>query len=102
MGFFNSIQFTAMNTIAIADLRDSHTSSGNSLLAVNQQLSVGFGIAIGLIILKVFENNTAITQGVIHLAFRYTFFTVGFLTIFTGLVFRRLHWSDGENMKSQV
>ena len=102
MGFFNSIQFTAMNTIAIADLRDSHTSSGNSLLAVNQQLSVGFGIAIGLIILKVFENNTAITHGVIHLAFRYTFFTVGFLTIFTGLVFRRLHWSDGENMKSQV
>jgi len=102
LGFFNSIQFTAMNTIAIADLRDSHTSSGNSLLAVNQQLSVGFGIAIGLIILKVFENNATITHGVIHLAFRYTFFTVGFLTIFTGLVFRRLHWSDGENMKSQV
>ncbi|SFI74841.1 drug resistance transporter, EmrB/QacA subfamily [Kaistella treverensis] len=102
LGFFNSIQFTAMNTIAIADLRDSHTSSGNSLLAVNQQLAVGFGIAIGLIVLKVFENNTSITNGVIHLAFRYTFFTVGFLTIFTGLVFRRLHSSDGENMRAQA
>ena len=102
LGFFNSIQFTAMNTIAIADLRDSHTSSGNSLLAVNQQLAVGFGIAIGLIILKVFENNTSITNGAIHLAFRYTFFTVGFLTIFTGLVFRRLHSSDGENMRAQA
>ena len=102
LGFFNSIQFTAMNTIAIADLRDAHTSSGNSLLAVNQQLAVGFGIAIGLITLKLFENNSAITHGEIHLAFRYTFFLVGLLTIFTGFVFRRLHWTDGENMKSAL
>jgi MFS family permease len=102
LGFFNSIQFTSMNTIAIADLRDIHTSSGNSLLAVNQQLAVGFGIAIGLITLKLFENNAAVTHGEIHLAFRYTFFLVGFLTIFTGFVFRRLHVSDGNNMKSQV
>ena len=102
MGFFNSIQFTAMNTIAIADLRDDHTSSGNSLLAVNQQLAVGFGIAIGLITLKLFENNTSLTSGNIHLAFRYTFYIVGFLTIFSGFVFRRLHYKDGDNMKSQV
>lgn len=102
LGFFNSIQFTSMNTIAIADLRDSHTSSGNSLLAVNQQLAIGFGIALGLIILKLFENNTAISHGQVHLAFRYTFFLVGILTIFTGLAFRRLHPSDGENMKSHA
>ena len=102
LGFFNSIQFTAMNTIAIADLRNDHTSSGNSLLAVNQQLAVGFGIAIGLITLKLFENNTTLTSGNIHLAFRYTFYTVGFLTIFSGFVFRRLHYKDGDNMKSQV
>ncbi len=100
LGFFNSIQFTSMNTIAIADLRDSHTSSGNSLLAVNQQLAVGFGIAFGLIALKLFENNTGITEGNTHLAFRYTFYTVGFLTVISGFVFRRLHATDGENMKS--
>ncbi|MDQ0478016.1 MFS transporter [Chryseobacterium sp. MDT2-18] len=102
LGFFNSIQFTSMNTIAIADLRDSHTSSGNSLLAVNQQLAVGFGIAIGLIILKLFEDSLSITSGKIHFAFRYTFFLVGILTICTGFVFRRLHSTDGNNMKSQV
>lgn len=100
LGFFNSIQFTSMNTIAIADLRTSHTSSGNSLLAVNQQLAVGFGIAFGLIALKLFENNTSLIQGNTHLAFRYTFFVVGFLTVLSGFVFRRLHSSDGENMKS--
>ena len=100
LGFFNSIQFTSMNTISIADLRDAHTSSGNSLLAVNQQLAIGFGIAIGLITLKLFENNMAISHGEIHLAFRYTFFLVGFLTILTGFIFRRLHVTDGENMRS--
>ena len=102
LGFFNSIQFTAMNTIAIADLREVHTSSGNSLLAVNQQLAVGFGIAFGLIVLKLFENNVAITTSSTHLAFRYTFFIVGFLTILSGFVFRRLHFRDGENMRSEV
>ena len=97
LGFFNSIQFTSMNTISIADLRNDHTSSGNSLLAVNQQLAIGFGIAFGLIILKSFEAKAENP----HLAFRYTFFVVGILTILSGFVFRRLHTKDGENMKSE-
>lgn len=102
LGFFNSIQFTSMNTIAIADLREVHTSSGNSLLAVNQQLAVGFGIALGLIVLKLLENNTAITGSNTHLAFRYTFYIVGLLTVLSGFIFRRLHFKDGDNMKSEV
>ncbi len=100
LGFFNSIQFTSMNTISLADLRNSHTSSGNSLLAVNQQLAIGFGIAFGLIVLKIFEGNTALMHGNPHLAFRYTFIVVGLLTILSGFVFRRLHSRDGENMRS--
>jgi MFS family permease len=99
LGFFNSIQFTSMNTISIADLRNFQTSSGNSLISVNQQLAIGFGIAFGLIVLKLFEN-TDLIQGEIHNAFRY-FLTVGILTILSGLVFRRLHISDGKNMKSK-
>lgn len=101
MGFFNSIQFTAMNTIAIADLRTMHTSSGNSLLAVNQQLSVGFGIAFGLIILKLFQSHPDLLAGNPHLSFRYTFWVVGALTILSGFVFRRLHLRDGDNMKEE-
>lgn len=100
LGFFNSIQFTSMNTISIADLRNFQTSSGNSLISVNQQLAIGFGIAFGLIVLKIFEN-TDLVKGEIHNAFRYTFLTVGILTIISGFVFRRLHMSDGKNMKSK-
>lgn len=101
LGFFNSIQFTSMNTISIADLRNFQTSSGNSLISVNQQLAIGFGIAFGLIVLKIYENSPELIRYETHNAFRYTFLTVGILTILSSLVFRRLHTFDGRNMKSQ-
>lgn len=100
LGFFNSIQFTAMNSISIADLRQYHTSSGNSLISVNQQLAIGFGIAFGLIVLKIFEGDVKLIHNEIHNAFRYTFLVVGILTILSGLIFRRLHFKDGDAMKS--
>lgn len=100
LGFFNSIQFTSMNSISIADLRNYHTSSGNSLVSVNQQLAIGFGIAFGLLVLKIFQGDVKLIHNEIHNAFRYTFLVVGFLTILSGLVFRRLHDKDGDNLKS--
>lgn len=100
LGFFNSIQFTSMNTITIADLRNYQTSSGNSLVSVNQQFAIGFGIAFGLIVLKIFKGDTRLIHNQVHNAFRYTFLIVGFLTILSGLVFRRLNFRDGDNLKS--
>jgi EmrB/QacA subfamily drug resistance transporter len=99
LGFFNSIQFTSMNSISISDLREYHTSSGNSLISVNQQLSIGFGIAFGLIVLKIYENSLAQYHDA-QMPFRYTFFTVGCLTILSGFLFRRLHSKDGDNLKT--
>ncbi|MDX5338759.1 MAG: MFS transporter [Cyclobacteriaceae bacterium] len=101
LGFFNSIQFTSMNSIAIADLRPYQTSSGNSLLSVNQQLAIGFGVAFGLIVLKIFKGDAGGSQADIHLAFRFTFLIIGSLTMVSSLVFRRLHFKDGENLKAE-
>jgi EmrB/QacA subfamily drug resistance transporter len=100
LGFFNSIQFTSMNSISIADLRQYHTSSGNSLVSVNQQLAIGFGIAFGLLVLKIFEGELNLIHNEIHNAFRYTFLVIGVLTIFSAVIFRRLHFKDGDNMKA--
>ncbi len=100
LGFFNSIQFTSMNSISISDLRAHHTSSGNSLISVNQQLAIGFGIAFGLIVLKIFQGERNPAQGEIHNAFRYTFLVVGSLTILSGFIFRRLHFKDGDTLNS--
>lgn len=103
LGFFNSVQFTSMNTISIADLRQHMTSSGNSLISVNQQLALGFGTAFGLLILKLFEGNagdTVVSGRAVHTAFQHTFIVMGTLTILSGFVFRRLHRSDGVNMRA--
>ena len=90
-----------MNSISISDLRNYHTSSGNSLISVNQQLAIGFGIAFGLILLKLFEGDAQLVQGEIHQAFRYTFLVIGSLTMLSALVFRRLHFRDGENLRAK-
>ncbi|PVX52219.1 EmrB/QacA subfamily drug resistance transporter [Balneicella halophila] len=101
LGFFNSIQFTTMNAISIADLRDHQTSSGNSLLSVNQQLSMGFGIGIGLAILRVFKSSEVITNNDVYFAFKYTFIFIGLLTILSSFVFSRLNYRDGDNLKTK-
>lgn len=44
IGACNSLQFSAMNTLTLADLRPQQTGSGNSLMAVNQQLAISVGI----------------------------------------------------------
>ena len=101
MGFFNSIQFTSMNTISLSDLREFQESSGNSLLSVNQQLAVGFGISFGLVVLNLFQQTDFVLNGDKNAAFRYTFLVMGVITILASLVFLRLHISDGKNMRTE-
>lgn len=100
MGLLNSVQFTAMNSISISDLRDYQNSPGNSLITVNQQLAIGFGIAIGMAVLNFFRTQDMFTGGNVHTAFRWTFIVIGLMTIFSAFVFRRLHRFDGDNLKS--
>jgi EmrB/QacA subfamily drug resistance transporter len=46
-GFFRSLQFTSLNTIAYADVDHAHMSRATSLIAVAQQLSISVGVAVG-------------------------------------------------------
>jgi EmrB/QacA subfamily drug resistance transporter len=46
-GIFRSLQFTSLNTIAYADLEPRDMSRATPLIAVGQQLSISFGVAIG-------------------------------------------------------
>lgn len=96
LGACNSIQFSGMNSITIADLRDRQNSSGTSLMAVNQQLSVGFGIAMGATILQLFTHYTG--EAAVHSAFRYTLICMGMCTLVSSFIFARLHWRDGSNL----
>src|SRR5262249_60767195 len=46
-GFFRSLEFTSLNTIAYADVDNRHMSRATSLVAVAQQVSISVGVAIG-------------------------------------------------------
>jgi EmrB/QacA subfamily drug resistance transporter len=46
-GFFRSLQFTAINTLAYADVEPEQMSRATTLVSVNQQLAISAGVAVG-------------------------------------------------------
>ena len=95
LGMAMSTQFTSMNTITLADLTDENASSGNSVLAVTQQLSISLGVAVSAAVLRFYEgfdSTNTVEQ------FHYTFITMGVLTVVSALVFMLLKPKDGRNL----
>jgi EmrB/QacA subfamily drug resistance transporter len=46
-GFFRSLQFTAINTVAYAEVEPPQMSRATTLVSVNQQLAVSAGVGVG-------------------------------------------------------
>jgi EmrB/QacA subfamily drug resistance transporter len=46
-GFFRSLQFTSVNTIAYAEIDQAQMSRATTLVSVNQQLAISAGVAVG-------------------------------------------------------
>ena len=97
VGACNSIQFTTMNTITLADVRPYQAASGTSLMSVNQQLAVGFGTAISAALLHYFTSSQ-IFGGSVQGAFCWTFVVIGGSTCLSAWIFARLNRRDGENL----
>ncbi|KNC11378.1 major facilitator transporter [Klebsiella sp. RIT-PI-d] len=98
LGMAMSTQFTSMNTITLADLTDENASSGNSMLAVTQQLSISLGVAVSAAVLRFYEgfdNANTVEQ------FHYTFITMGALTVASAAVFMLLRPKDGRNLTKE-
>ena len=95
LGMAMSTQFTAMNTITLADLTDESASGGNSVLAVTQQLSISLGVAVSAAVLRIYEGiegTSTVDQ------FHYTFITMGVITAISALMFLLLRPKDGRNL----
>lgn len=97
-GGVSSIQFTAMNTLSLADLDQSNSSDGNSMLTITQQLSQTFGISVASLVLGFFKEFHTITSGVDVQAFRYSFLFLGVVTVLSTLIFVQLRPNDGMAM----
>jgi MFS family permease len=50
-GFFRSLQYTCLNTLAFADIEADKMSAATSLASMMQQLSNGMGVAVGAVML---------------------------------------------------
>ena len=46
-GFFRSLEFTAINTVAYAEVEPAQMSRATTLVSVNQQLAISAGVAVG-------------------------------------------------------
>jgi EmrB/QacA subfamily drug resistance transporter len=88
-GFFRSLQFTATNTIAYADVEARRMSRATSLVSVAQQLSIAAGVAIGALVVETMVQLKAepvITAGDFYPAF----LLIGVMAALSSLMFLSL------------
>ena len=58
-GFFKSLQFTSINTLAYADIEPRAMSRATSFASVAQQLSMSAGVAVGALVLELERTGGA-------------------------------------------
>ncbi|MBV8658829.1 MAG: multidrug transporter subunit MdtD [Burkholderiales bacterium] len=87
-GAFNSMQFTAMNTLTLKDLTGRAASSGNSLLSMVMQLSISLGVASAAALLSAFAKHFGPDDTL--WVFRATFLCVGAMGAIATLIFAQL------------
>jgi MFS family permease len=71
-GFFRSLQFTAINTVAYAEVSPAQMSRATTLVSVNQQLAVSAGVAVGAFSVETtlaLHHATELSAGVFAPAF---------------------------------
>ena len=84
-GAFNSMQFTAMNTLTMKDLEKRLSSHGNTMFSMVQMLSMSFSVAAASSLLSTFLRNHEMLR-----AFHMTFFCMGALTCTSAWIFSQL------------
>ncbi|HUB95498.1 MAG TPA: MFS transporter [Stellaceae bacterium] len=88
-GFFRSLQFTCVSTIAYADVSAPLMSRATSLVSMMQQLSVSFGVgfaALFLHLVMMARGDASLSAG----DFPYAFFIVSIVSAASILIFLRL------------
>jgi EmrB/QacA subfamily drug resistance transporter len=96
-GFFNSLQFTSMNSMAYADIDAADASMASTIASSLQQLSMSFGLACGSIVTAWYLGGVVQTdQLALGSALHHAFLTLGGLTVLSSLSFWTLRREDGD------
>jgi EmrB/QacA subfamily drug resistance transporter len=99
-GFFRSLQFTSINTLAYAEIEPRLMSRATAMAAAAQQLSLSTGVAVGALVVEFmlrFNHSASISAA----EFPPAFLTVGALTATAALVFMRLSPDAGAQLSGR-
>jgi MFS family permease len=100
-GFFRSLEFTCINTIAYAEIDQRRMSRATSLVSVAQQLSMSAGIALGAIMVELmvrFSGHDVITAA----NFPPAFLVVAAVSASATFVFMRLAPEAGAELANRT
>ena len=99
-GFFRSLQFTSVNTIAYAEITAPVMSRATSMVAAFQQLSLSTGVAVGALVVEItlrLEHSPA--MGVTD--FPPAFVAISLLSAAAALIFMQLPLDAGAELSGR-
>ena len=99
-GFFRSLQFTSINTLAYAEIEPQLMSRATTLVSVAQQLSLSTGVAVGALVVETtlrLKHGTAMGA----MDFPPAFLAVGALSASAAFVFARLPPDAGAELSGR-
>jgi EmrB/QacA subfamily drug resistance transporter len=99
-GFFRSLQFTALGTLAYADVPNSSMSGASTLSSMAQQLFLSLGVALGAMLL----HMSLKASGSAHLTthdFTPAFIVMGVLALLSSLFFIPLEYHAGDEVSGR-
>lgn len=95
-GFFNSLQFTSMNSMAYSDIEAADSSMASTIGSSLQQLSMSFGLACGSLVTGWYLGEVSQADGAaVTAALHHAFLTLGVITVLSSVSFWALRPGDG-------
>ena len=100
-GFFRSLQFTSINTIAYAEIEPPKMSRATAMVAAAQQLSLSTGVAVGALVVETDAAAEAFGNAMGAADFPPAFLVVGALAASAALIFMRLPPDAGAELSGR-
>ena len=98
-GFFNSLQFSSMNSMAYADVDAADSSMASTIASSMQQMSMSFGLACASLIVGWYLGDVAQTNhAAVMSALHHAFLTMAVLTVASSATFWQLRRGDGASV----
>jgi len=96
-GYFRSLQFTALGTLAYADIPDASLSNSSSFASMAQQLFMSLGVGLAALILHMCLTLRGSTV-LIRSDFSTAFVILGGMSLLSSLLFLRLEHRAGDEV----